>query len=226
MMHEPNTQPSLAAPASAVASGLVAPKPAHADDWALVQDCITGDRAAWAALVQRAERTLYFAVLNTLRACNSHAPRERVEDIQADVLVELVRDDFRRLRKYSGRCKLTQWLKVVASNYTIDLLRKQRPTVSLSDDTPSAQALRAALPDHRTPSPDRSLQRHQLTHALRTLCDHLPDEDRRFVDLFYHQELSFDEVAQRMDTTVGAVYARKNRVRKKLIALAEQHHLR
>jgi DNA-directed RNA polymerase specialized sigma24 family protein len=41
------------------------------------------------------------------------------------------------------------------------------------------------------------------------------------LELHLEQELSFEEIAAAMDTTVGAVYARKNRIRKKLISMIE-----
>jgi len=172
-------------------------------------------------LIERYERTLYYAVLNTLRAYGAWVTTDRVADIQADIMVELVKDDFRRLRKYSGRCRIEPWLKVVASNYTIDQLRKQRPTVSIDQDTESARRLRSSLPDLR-PMPDEALRRRELTESLRALCAALPDDDQRFVELFYRQERTFEEIAEAMQTTVGAIYARKNRVRKKLIALAQE----
>ncbi|MEO1270742.1 MAG: sigma-70 family RNA polymerase sigma factor [Myxococcota bacterium] len=199
--------------------------PRHAEDWRLVQACIRGDRQRWAELLRLHERTLFFAVLNTLRTWGVHAPKERVEDLQGDIVIELVKNDFAKLRTYSGRSRLAQWLKVVASNYTVDQLRKKRPTVSLNDDTSaSSRALRDTLPDRTEPA-DRRIHRAQQLHALRALYQELPSEDRRFVELFCHQELSFEQIAVAMDTTIGAVYARKNRVRKKLIALAHERGL-
>lgn len=196
--------------------------PRHADDWKLVQACVHGDRASWARLLQLHERTIFFAILNTLRTWGAHSPRDRVEDLQGDVIIELVKNDFAKLRKYSGRSRLGQWLKVVSSNYTIDQLRKQRPTVSLSDDASSAsRALRDTLPAEQVPA-DRRLQRAEQRAALRDLVQELPRDDRRFFELFCDRELSFEQIAEVMDTTIGAVYARKNRVRKKLTALARE----
>lgn len=196
--------------------------PRHAEDWQLVQACAQGDRASWARLLKLHERTIFYAILNTLRTWGAHAPRERVDDLQGDVIIELVKNDFAKLRKYSGRSRLGQWLKVVSANYTIDQLRKQRPSVSLNDDTSTAsRALRDTLPAHSEPA-DRRLQRAEQRRALRDLVQELPADDQRFYELFCDQELSFEQIAEVMETTIGAVYARKNRVRKKLTTLARE----
>ena len=191
----------------------------HKEDWALVQDCISGDRARWAALFLRYETTIEIAVRQTLQTHGAHAPAHRVEDIQGDIAVALVKHDFRKLRSYSGRCRLGAWLKVVASHHTIDTLRKQRPGLSLNADTEASEALRNTLTDGSL-APDEALAWRHRAEMLRSLYDELHDEDRRFVALFFEQDLGFDEIAGIMETSVGAVYARKNRVRKKLMRLA------
>jgi len=193
----------------------------HWDDLKLVEALISGHRPSWTELLHRHERTIYYAVLNTLRTYGNRASPDVVEDLQAEVLIELVKRDFRKLRRYAGRSKLDHWLKVVSSNYTIDYLRKSRPTLSLSSDTPSAKMLRGTLVSSE-PAPDARLRKQQRNDILQTLFAALSEEDRRFVELFYGLELSFDEIAERMNTTVGAIYARKNRVRKKLTALAKR----
>ncbi len=186
-------------------------------DLALVRGCVEGDRARWQELFERYETTIEVAVRHTLQLYGVHPAPEFVEDLQADIAVALVKDDFRRLRSYSGRCRLGAWLKVVAGNHTIDALRKRRPTLSLSDEGPVGHALRKTLTD-TAPLPDDAIERLAQVKALADLFEVLPPEDRRFVELFFEQGLSFEAVALEMGATVGAVYARKNRVRKRLMA--------
>lgn len=195
------------------------------DDWRLVQQCIQGDRDSWATLIVRHEPSLELAVRHTLRAHGVTPSAALVEDLIADVAISLVRRQCRKLQRYSGRCRLGAWLKVVASHHTIDALRRRRPELSLSDDSEASATLRATLPAPE-PAPDEAIGQRQRLDALRALYELLPDEDRRFVRLFYEDGLNFEAVAEAMETTVGAVYARKNRVRKKLLKLASARGLR
>ncbi len=190
------------------------------DDWQLVQDCVNGDRAQWMELLERYESTVYFAILQTLRVRGAQHDEDTVLDMQCDLMVRLVKDDFRKLSRYSGRCKLGHWLKIVAGHHVIDELRHRRPTLSLDDSAEHARAVQRTLVSP-TPAPDQVLGRREQLQALRALCGELPEADRRFIELHVEHELSFEEIAVVMETTVGAVYARKNRVRKKLIEMAQ-----
>jgi RNA polymerase sigma factor (sigma-70 family) len=178
---------------------------------------VRGERAAWQTLLERHEVTIHYAVLNTMRA-RGHAPAsDEITDLECDIVLALADRGFRKLAAYSGRCKLSHWIKVVASHYTIDRLRQRRSTLSLDD--PKVEALRATL-HTAAPSPRDLCQRREQLAALRTLYRDLPEADQEFVELYVFRELPFETIARQMNTSVGAVYARKNRVRKKLLALA------
>lgn len=182
----------------------------------LVAQCITGDRAAWETLVCEFETTVYFALRNSLLVNGQQAPDELIHELQSEVFFRLIRNDFTKLRQFQGRCSLKHWLKVVVGNFVIDFLRKRRPSCSLDD--PRMAELRDCLPSGDL-SPEDNVASREARQLLRELWDVLAPEDRRFVELFYEQQLSFAEVAAQMRTSIGAVYARKNRVRKKLATL-------
>jgi RNA polymerase sigma factor (sigma-70 family) len=198
--------------------------PKHPEEWALVQGCLRGERGRWVELLSRYEATVHFSLLHVLRSRGMEPTSDELADLQADFFLALVKDHFHKLGQYSGRSRLGHWLKVVASHFAIDHLRQRRNFVSLDDPAPQAVAVARGLED-REPDPERSLQREQLAAAVRALYEHLPDEDRRFLQLYVEHELGFEEIARQMQTTVGAIYARKNRVRKKLIALAQEQDI-
>jgi RNA polymerase sigma-70 factor (ECF subfamily) len=195
--------------------------PGHPEDLALVRRCTQGDRRAWEELLRHHAPTLRNAALHTLRLRQITPSPDQLDDLVGDLVVELARRDFHKLRRYEGRSKLASWLKVVASNYTIDQLRRRRPTRSLDEEAGPGRALRDSLVDP-APGPEALLRRARLRAHLRDLMDRLPQEDQRFVELFYDEGLDFQAIAQQMQTTVGALYARKNRVRKKLLKMAQE----
>jgi RNA polymerase sigma factor (sigma-70 family) len=188
----------------------------YSADLDLIQRVCGADNKAWEDLVQRHSADVRGAVLRTLQSRNFYAPPATVEDIQGDLWLGLVADNFRRLSAYSGRCSLRQWLKVVASNHVVDFLRKQRPTIPIATGPEDLTSGAIDLPSHEPDAPTL-LHQHQQTAALLSALAQLSDEDRLFVELYYHRELSFERVAELMGTTVGATYARKNRLRKRIL---------
>lgn len=188
----------------------------YPEDTALVRRCIAGERAAWGELLAEHEAVIHFTVRSVLTSHLGSPSAELVEDVQADVVLALVTNECAKLRSWSGRCKLRSWLKVVTHHLTIDRLRRSdRRTVSLDDTRGS---LRESLQD-TGPDPERlNLERSNVERVF-ALAQVLPAEDREFLRLFVGEGLDFAEIATKLGSTMGAVYARKNRVRKKLTQL-------
>lgn len=184
-------------------------------DFDLVRACLSGDRDAWERLVAEHHDVVRWAVLRTLQRYAGHADDALVEDLTSRLFLSLMLDDARRLRQFSGRARLKTWLRVAAVNATRDQLRRRRPTdeITAMQDGP-----RPLVAD--TPQPDAALAHRELVEGLRTMWDQLPDDDREFVEMFFVDELSFAEISARTGATAGALYARKNRIRHRLIALA------
>lgn len=184
-------------------------------DLALVRACASGSNEAWAELVATHRVNVRFAVIRTLRSHGCAADDALVDDLEGALFLRLAVDDFRRLRLYRGQATLKSWLKVMAANATVDHLRRRRPTVPIGPGEPFDIA-----PDE--PSQEDVAQRRQFVARLRSLWQQLPEADAEFVEMYFVRELGFDEIAARTGTTPGALYARKNRIRHKLIALAER----
>lgn len=188
---------------------------AYPEDLALVERCVAGDRSAWGELLTAHESVIHFTVRSVLSAHMGFAPDHVVEDVQADVVLALVSNGCARLQSWKGQCKLRSWIKVVAHHLAVDRLRrKARRTVSL-DESWAPTSLRETLRDEG-PGPEHQVAERDCVARLFALAQALPQEDQDFLRLFVTEGLEFPEIAARMDATMGAVYARKNRVRKKL----------
>jgi len=65
--------------------------------------------------------------------------------------------------------------------------------------------------------------RTERARILDDVLRELPPRDRQLVRLTFVEGLSGEEVARALGTTVGAVYTRKNRIRKRLRTLLSPH---
>ena len=186
---------------------------ARQQDRALADACITGSKLAWARLVEDNRHHVRMAVSRTAARYGADMDEDGIDDLESSVFLRLAVDEFRRMRQYRGDASLRSWLKVLAANATVDTLRKRRPSVPVGPG--EDLELTCGLP-----SPIEQLERAELSARLRRLWDSLSTADSEFVDMFFVQELSFEEIAQRTGSSTGALYARKNRIRKRLIELA------
>lgn len=184
-------------------------------DRALAAACLAGSKQAWARLVEDNRRHVRLAITRTAARYGAEIDQSAVDDLESAVFLRIAVDDFRRLRHYRGDASLSSWLRVLASNATVDLLRKRRPSIPVGPGEPHDIAADA-------PGPSELLERAQLAQRLRDLWESLAPADAEFVDMFFVQELSFDEIARSTGASPGALYARKNRIRKKLLERAAE----
>lgn len=180
------------------------------EDLALMEACFGGSREAWGQLVVRHQKTVRHTIMKTCSRFQAHYDDAFVDDMESTVFMRIADDGFDRLRKFRGGSSLNTWIGTVARNATIDALRRRRKEVS-PDELEETGELPSTFQ-----SPYEAAEERQLRDRMHELCESMIDEDRRFIELFIVQELSFEEISELTGATVGALYARKNRITHKL----------
>ena len=120
---------------------------------------------------------------------------------------------YTRLDSYNPDHKFSTWLLSITSNYCIDQIRKRRALL-LSIDEPLAP--HPALMSDREEAPESQLVHSQQEEMVQSLLDGLEPDYREAVILRYWHELSYEEIAEVMDTSVSAIKSRLFRARKQL----------
>ena len=120
---------------------------------------------------------------------------------------------YTRLDSYNPKHKFSTWLLSITSNYCIDQIRKRR-AILLSIDEPLAP--HPALMSDRAKSPEAQTVVGEQQEMVQELLQELPADYRQAVVLRYWHELSYEEIAEMMDTTVSAIKSRLFRARKQL----------
>ncbi len=171
--------------------------------------CLRGEKPAWDAFVLQYSNLVYHTIKKTFSLYHTEAGSEQLEDLYQDFFVSLLRDDFKKLRQFRGDrgCTLASWLRVVASRLTIDVLRKQAPSMVEVKDSLSADP---------SDNPDASLIAQEDEKLLARALEALSPKDRIFVDLYFRQSLPPEEIASILRVSVSAVYTQKSRILDKL----------
>jgi len=175
------------------------PEPGVRDE-DLVRRYLSGDRASFAALVERHERRVYNLALRMT------GREEDARDATQDAFLTVLR----KLSTFRGEAAFTTWLHRVTVNACYDLLRKRRRAPMLErggDDLPAAEPPPA--PDHADSS--------DLSIDVRRALLQVPEDFRVAMILHDVQDLPQEEVAAILGVPVGTVKSRLHRGR---IALA------
>ena len=119
---------------------------------------------------------------------------------------------YTRLSSYDADRKFSSWLLAIASHYCIDQLRRRRFKLVSWDDLPPWSWL-----------PDPAPQPEEVTlNQVRALLESLPPDYRAAMILRYWHELSYEEIARVLDTTMSAIKSRLFRARQMMAASAAQ----
>lgn len=162
-----------------------------------------GDKAAFGKIIEAYQSPVYNLAYRMLN--NSGEAEEAAQEafIRA----------YTRLDSYNPNHKFSTWLLSITSNYCIDLIRKRR-AILLSIDEPLPP--HPSLMSEKSAAPEPQLVQREQQEIVQALLAELAPEYREAVVLRYWYELSYDEIAETMDTTVSAIKSRLFRARKQL----------
>ena len=172
-------------------------------DSQLVQSAQQGDPAAFGNLVQLYQQPLLRAMLPVT---DNH---EEAQDIVQEAFIQA----YRNLGSFRGDSAFFTWIYRIAFNLAKARHRKQRP---FSIDTSSL-----SMPS-KEPSAEQIFESSEFRTILRTAIAELSTDHQHVIILRELEELDYDEIAQRLDLSVGTVRSRLHRARTQLRDLLQQ----
>jgi RNA polymerase sigma factor (sigma-70 family) len=176
-------------------------------DYKLIQQALKhGDQKAYAELLHRYRESVYFTML---RMCNN-------KDDAEDLTIEAFGRAFKRLDQYTPTYAFSTWLFKIASNNAIDFLRNKKKNASLSLDTKmendEGQEFSKNIKS-QTLDPEENIIKKQKVEMLRDVVEKLKPRYRELVKMRYYEELSYEEIAGKLELPVGTVKAQLFRAR-------------
>jgi RNA polymerase sigma factor (sigma-70 family) len=183
-------------------------------DLELVEQARLGKQAAFAELMDRYRDSIYFMMLKMVRN----------PDDADDLTIEAFGKAFSRLDQYSPSFAFSTWLYKIASNNSIDFIRKKRIQVTsmdsgyVTDDGERIQVDAKAS----TMNPEESIIHGQKVIHMRMLVSKLKPRYRVLVEKRYFDELSYEEIAEELQLPLGTVKAQLFRARDFLANMMEK----
>jgi RNA polymerase sigma-70 factor (ECF subfamily) len=170
-------------------------------DHELIAQSLGGDSAAFGALVLRYRKMLIGVSYRV------SGDATLAEDIAQDTFIRV----WDRLSTFRPQGNFRAWICRIASNMTIDALRRRKPMADVENtvlEAPGDQPETAALKSERAA-------------AVRAALMELPEHSRMALVLREYEGLSYREIADGLDIPIGTVKSRLNDARRRLkVALA------
>jgi len=139
--------------------------------------------------------------------------REQVEDLTQEAFIKA----FASLRNFNEEFAFSTWLYKIATNNSIDFIRKRKLQM-FSIDKPIESKdsdYTFELPDDSYEA-DRELISDQKAILLKKAIDQLPEKYRRVILLRHSEERSYEEIAVMLKLPIGTIKAHIFRARELL----------
>lgn len=180
------------------------------EDYQLVCRAVEeNDQLAYADLMDRYRDSIFHTMLKMVHN----------RDDADDLTIEAFGKAFRKLNTYTPTYAFSTWLFKIATNNCIDFIRKKRmKTLSIDepmgddDSKDYSNNLKAKSLD-----PEERFIRQQRSKILRELLERLSEKYRRMIELRYFDELSYQEIADKLDLPIGTVKAQLFRAKELLL---------
>lgn len=184
-------------------------------DYQLVCDARdNGSPKAYADLMASYREPLYLLLLRMTRNTTT----------AADLTVDTFSKAFLQLHRYSPTGTFSSWLFSIGVHIYIDQLRKRKlETVSLGSLARGGEheTIEYQIPSSQA-NPEEALIRMQRDNALREVVAQLKAPYRQMIEMRYYDDLSYEEIAQRIQVPLGTVKIRLKRAKDLLASIIKE----
>ena len=173
----------------------------------LIQKARSGDQDAFGQLVLTHQNKVYTICVHMV------TDREEAADLAQEAFLKA----WRSLSAFQGESSFATWMHRLATNVCLDYLRKQTRRQNIStavslDDEDSGWTEPA---DH-SQDPQLQLEQEERKRALARALKELPEHHRQPIIMREVSGMSYQEIADALDTDLGTIKSRIARARERL----------
>ena len=183
----------------------------QATDHDLVALAASGSEKAYRELLDRYQRPVFSLIYRMVR------DRERAEDLAQETFVKV----FNHIGSFNPKYKFSSWIFKIASNLTIDAIRKKDlDTVSLDGSrnasTPDEVDATRITVESRDENPEEFVEAKELGEEIERAIGELRPEYRTAILLRHVEGRPYEEIAEIMGVPLGTVKTYIHRARGEL----------
>lgn len=176
----------------------------------LLQRCLARSPGAWNDFVDRYISLIYHVIHYTAYLRSVPVTPEDVEDVAAEVMLQIVADDYKALRQFRQHASLATYITVIARRITIHELNRRQAVRS---------EIRQGIAKFDSDFADESeaaVKGIERLEEVESLLRKLRGKDREVVRLYYLQGLTYEEISTETGVPVNSIGSTLSRARKTL----------
>lgn len=167
----------------------------HETDYEIVERILKGDSNAFSEIVNRYKKAVFSLCYRMIHN------QEEAEDLAQEVFIKA----YNYLNKYNPEYKFSTWILKIATNTTIDFIRKKKvETLPLDEEISTKQEGASA---------ETIFFHHQNKKSIEDAIKALPIEYRALIVLFHQNGLSYNEISDHLNIPLSKVKNRLHRAR-------------
>jgi RNA polymerase sigma-70 factor, ECF subfamily len=189
------------------------------EDTTLMLRTKAGDQSAFKDLVEKHK----LSVLNLCLRFTGNKPD--AEDLSQDVFIRI----YEAAPRYEAKAAFTTWMYRITVNLCLNYQRRKKLLTFFSIDSynNSEENHQKKLPTIiSSERPDTDFERMEEAQFIQDAIQSLPENQRTVVVLYRYQNLSYQEIADTLETSISAVESRlfraKINLKKKLAPLRKE----
>jgi RNA polymerase sigma-70 factor (ECF subfamily) len=183
--------------------------PLTAGDRDLLKRCLHHEPGAWNDFVDRYMGLVYHVIHHTAHLRSMPLRPEDVEDLAAEVLLQIVANDYAVFRQFRGQSSLATYLTVIARRICVQELARR---AAARDVQPKADGRRLPEPEE----PPRAGVGLETLEEVGQLLKKLPARERSVVRLYYLEGRTYEEIATELSVPINSIGPILSRARKRM----------
>ncbi len=177
------------------------------EDYSLVEEAKLNQQHAFTRLMEKYRVPLHFHISRIVR------DKEMIEDLVQEAFLKA----FDNIHSFDTTYAFSTWLYRIATNHSIDYLRKKKmQTLSIDEPVRAKDGdMKIELPDKESEA-DREIIQKQRENILLAAIDSLPGKYSVIIKLRHMDDKSYQEISEIMELPLGTVKAHIFRARELL----------
>jgi RNA polymerase sigma-70 factor (ECF subfamily) len=183
-------------------------------DRQLLDRCLRKEPGAWNDFVDRYMGLIYHVIHHVSHARSIVLTAPDIEDVAAEIFLEIVDDDYAVLRRFKGESSLPTYLTVVARRICVKEVIKRYREAELGH----TQAHRSTIGDDGSAEAEAIATSEEVARML----EHLSERDAEVVRLYHLKYLNYRQIGKQLGIPENSVGPILSRARQQLRRAAEQ----